>query len=716
MAVVEEIEQPDVETVSVSKIEQVLSHVSVHDQSNEVIVPAHNKNKIILLLMIKNESRIIERCLDHAFPHVDAIAILDTGSTDDTVERAKAFLDPKGKPFLIASDPFKNFGYSRTKSFQVAQQLCTSLEWNAETTYALAVDADMVICPSPAFKEFELTLNGYSIIQANGHIKYHNMRLMKCAHPWKCIGGTHEYWSGDPTGKVPYEVFYIDDKNDGGCKSDKFERDVRLLRADIEENPNNERAHYYLGQSLKDLGRFEEAIEMFKKRIELGGWYEENWYAYYQIGKCYDHLKDPHNMELWMNKAFERHPKRAEPLYHLCRYFREVSQHYKAYHYYLKGKDIPYPKDDVLFIEDAVYNGLFEYENTILACYVNGKTKQDSLVDVVQYLNRGTPHFTHNVWDNLIYYLEPLTSSVYKGEYSRLLLPDHEEYKASSCALLPVLSNDPTKRFALNARYVNYSIDSQGYYHMRSSDGHVKTKNGLIYLNASYQPIHTVQMVQEEYERCPSNIEGLEDLRLFYHNGKTMCTASSKNITNDGRIVIVCGEYNMDSCNVSNLKVFESPRGSHVEKNWIYVPNYALTSESSKGKLNFIYGWSPFEIGAVNPETNTLDIHTTYSTNLFFKNCRGSSALCEYDDKLWCVVHFVKYSQPRIYYHSIVQFNKNNLKPERYSAPFVFCDTKIEYCLGFHIKNGVSTFVFSKNDTDASMMSVPLSHFRFLNV
>jgi tetratricopeptide (TPR) repeat protein len=48
-----------------------------------------------------------------------------------------------------------------------------------------------------------------------------------------------------------------------------------LLRADVAYNPKNDRAHYYLGQSLKDLGKFEEAIEMFMKRIELGGWFEE---------------------------------------------------------------------------------------------------------------------------------------------------------------------------------------------------------------------------------------------------------------------------------------------------------------------------------------------------------------------------------------------------------------------------------------------------------
>jgi tetratricopeptide (TPR) repeat protein len=283
------------------------------------VTPSHNHNKIILNLMIKNESKIIERCLGKALEHVDAVSILDTGSTDNTVELCEDFLKKSGKPYRILAEPFKNFGYNRTMSFKNTQEFCKILGWDSENTYAMAVDADMNIMVSPSFKEFKLEANGYSVIQSTGRLKYHNMRVMKCSHDWKCIGGTHEYWSGSNTSKIPYEVFFIDDKGDGGSKADKFERDVRLLKADILENPKNDRAYYYLGQSLKDLGRFQEAIEMFTKRIELGGWVEEVHYAYYQIGKCYCHMNKPLEMELWMNKAFEFYPKKAEPIYFLTK-------------------------------------------------------------------------------------------------------------------------------------------------------------------------------------------------------------------------------------------------------------------------------------------------------------------------------------------------------------------------------------------------------------
>ena len=47
---------------------------------------------IILVLMVKNESKILRRCLDAAAPFVDAVLLSDTGSTDDTCEIATGTL------------------------------------------------------------------------------------------------------------------------------------------------------------------------------------------------------------------------------------------------------------------------------------------------------------------------------------------------------------------------------------------------------------------------------------------------------------------------------------------------------------------------------------------------------------------------------------------------------------------------------------------------
>ena len=692
--------------------------------------PVHAHNRLLLLLMVKNESAIIQRCLAHALPYVDAVSLLDTGSTDDTVSLAESFLAASGKPFRVEQHPFQNFGATRTRSFENAQRHAEAFGWDLTTSYALAVDADMVIRPQPAFFQYPLTKNGYHLIQQNGHLTYYNLRLMRLAHPWKCIGGTHEYWSGDPTEKIPYEVFHIDDKNDGGCKADKFERDVRLLREDIVADPNNGRAHYYLGQSLKDLGRYDEAIEMFQKRIDLGGWVEEVWYSMLQIGRCYDHKGDELQMEYWMNKAFHHHPKRAEPLYHLTRVFRERSQHWKAYHYYLKGRSIPYPKDDVLFVESKVYEGLFEYEATILLCYLHPSPheKLEAQLHLIQYLNKW-PHHHQNVFDNAVWYSPPLLGPVYDGQYTPLLIPSHgpkdnpDEYQPSSCSIIPIPhhSEHQDVTYYLNARMVNYWIDMNGCYHMRSPDGKVKTKNALVPLNKDYRPIALPRVLEEEYQRHESNIEGLEDMRLFYYDDKLHFVASSKDATSTGKVVMTMGRYDVKQARAYNVRVLEPPTPSDCQKNWIPVPNkYLEHVAEARGRVNFVYGWHPLQIGSVIPEEadqdgGKLHIHTVLETPTFWTHFRGSSNLVEYNDWVYCVAHHVKYVSPRNYLHTLVEFSKE-MKPLRYTPFFAFRKITIEYCIGLSIKNDVVTLLASEYDKDPGVFQVPFRSFRWLEV
>ena len=51
--------------------------------------------KLSLTMIIKNESRCIERCLKAIIPYVDMVVLCDTGSTDGTLEICKAWEDRK---------------------------------------------------------------------------------------------------------------------------------------------------------------------------------------------------------------------------------------------------------------------------------------------------------------------------------------------------------------------------------------------------------------------------------------------------------------------------------------------------------------------------------------------------------------------------------------------------------------------------------------------
>ena len=48
--------------------------------------------KIVLNMIVKNESKIIVRLLQSVYKLIDAYCICDTGSTDDTIEVIETFL------------------------------------------------------------------------------------------------------------------------------------------------------------------------------------------------------------------------------------------------------------------------------------------------------------------------------------------------------------------------------------------------------------------------------------------------------------------------------------------------------------------------------------------------------------------------------------------------------------------------------------------------
>jgi hypothetical protein len=406
-------------------------------------------------------------------------------------------------------------------------------------------------------------------------------------------------------------------------------------------------------------------------------------------------------MELWANKAFRLNPARAEPIYLLTKYFRIHSQHYKGYHYYLKGRGIPYPNDAALFIEPSVYSGLFEYENTILANYVHGKGRLDCLKDIVEYINAGIYHID-NVWSNLEYYVDILTTDIYGGKLEPYIFPDVKEYHPSSPSIIPC-----GEGFIMNIRYVNYIVDSTGY-HSKAADGVVRTINAMVRLDSAFESVGEKIIMGEEVGAIyPCNIMGLEDIRLFPFGGRVYFSASNKDRNPQTNFRIVCGEYNVGEGGLEGLITLEPPTANSCEKNWIAVP--------SEGALRFIYKWHPLEIGTVG-ENNVLGINSSYSTPRFFSRVRGSSPICEYGGRLWCVVHIVKHAKMRIYFHCIVGFNLKTMKPERYSLPFCFAGIGIEYCLGFHIRAGEATFIISQNDSKPARVSVPFSKFRFLDI
>ncbi|MBK3494227.1 glycosyltransferase family 2 protein [Viridibacillus sp. YIM B01967] len=366
-------------------------------------------------MIVKNESKIIERCLNGAKSIIDYVSICDTGSTDQTVEIIEDWCKKNNMPCTVHREPFKNFGYNRTLSAELAQKTYP------ESDYLLLLDADMILTVEPHFDKRALAHDQYLTPQSDGHLKYWLKRLLKTSIPWKSVGVTHEYWDLNreklelknainigSTGKL--DGLMIQDQADGGSRADKFERDKRLLLEGISDPTTPpyliQRYMFYLAQTYSCLNEHEQSIHWYKKRVEAGGWEEEVFYALFQIGLSYERLannainkqkvqnsegnklvdglhiieqlkqQEEQSMALaifYFQKAWEYRPSRAESLYALARIHRTKSNNNLGLMYALQGKEIPFPKDDILFINYQVYDYLFDYEISICAYYNESK-------------------------------------------------------------------------------------------------------------------------------------------------------------------------------------------------------------------------------------------------------------------------------------------------------------------------------------------------------
>jgi glycosyltransferase involved in cell wall biosynthesis len=645
--------------------------------------PPAVKGRLCLNMIVKNESKIIERLIDSVLSIIDTYCICDTGSTDDTAAIIRAKMEKEGKPGEVYVEPFKNFGYNRSHALDRAAA------WGE---YALLLDADMKLVIEPGFDKNALTANSYSIIQKNGTLDYYNTRLIKTGIGAKCVGPTHEYYDIPAGPMEKLSTLWINDIGDGGCKSDKFERDIRLLTAALEEDPKNGRYHFYLAQSLNHSGKKQEAYEMYKKRIELGGWCEEIFYAALEAGNMAKELgRKDDAVYMWL-EAYNKHPKRSESLYELAKFYREAGKNHLAQIYIDLGKKIPYPKDDSLFIKKACYDYLFDYENSITAYY----TKRP--IDHYSYLNLlGKRHNYENVLSNYKFYVKKIAKFDdakkydFCGKAEKRIMRRNDDFTSSSPCIIPWHDG-----YLLNVRYVNYKIRPDGGYDFKHNDGKITTLNLLHWLNRDFKILKSkwLDQVQDESLRY----QGVEDVKFFQHCDELLFCGTVQNISS-GRVAMGHGVVEFDSDKLIS-QAWASPNGRDCEKNWCYF-------HTAEGKLRMVYDWSPLTI-ADPSDPKTLEILSKNSdVPAIFRDLRGSSNGCLLGDEIWFLTHLVQYCTPRHYYHMIVVLDAKTLSVKRHSILFKFDGEGIEYSLGFLVEADRCIFSYSTWDRTSTVLTLP---------
>jgi tetratricopeptide (TPR) repeat protein len=627
---------------------------------------------LCLNMIVKNESKIITRLLDSVSGIIDSYCICDTGSTDNTVELITKYFEEKNITGKIVFEQFKNFAHNRNVSLKHCQGL---------SDYVIFLDADMVLKVNKFEKSMLFVADSFSILQGTDEFLYHNMRIVKNNGMYSYYGVTHEYIntpSNNHNINIEKDVLFIHDIGDGGAKSDKYERDIALLTKGIEDEPDSQRYHFYLANTYFDSHKHEEAIEYYRKRVELGGWQQEVWYSLFRIGHTYKRMGKMQDAIFTWLEAYNYFPDRIENLYEIINYYRDVGKCKLALVFYNLAKSILNKNlnwCEYLFLQNDIYTYKLEYEYSIFSCYNDVKNINQQIVTILNKTN--DRNISNNVLSNMKFYKDVLTPKQnipFGFSLNHLIGEEFTHFNSSSSC---IISNKTGDGYLLNVRLVNYKIDDKGYYH--ECEKHIITINKYFELTKDFK-IKMERMIDIEYE--DRRYIGVEDVRIFNHtlHDDSSLLFIGTGYHKDNKIGIVTGKYSpLTECNILKpIEIKPSFVVSDCEKNWVYV--------NLSGDLNVVYKWNPLTLCKIDEPTGTLNMVKTIEMPKIFNYVRGSTNGINYKNEIWFVGHLVSYEQPRHYYHIFSVFDEN-MKLLRYSAPFKFNKECIEYCLGLVVED-----------------------------
>jgi len=315
-------------------------------------------------MIVKNEMKVLKRCFDSVVDYLDYWVICDTGSTDGTQDFIKSYFKEKNIKGELLEHKWVNFGHNRTKAVQGGYK---------KADYLILMDADFIFCvKNPNFKKQRLNLESYQI-KYEGGLDYRQTLFVTGKKKWRYVGVTHEYITCDSPGPAGMlDAFTFDHLADGGNRSDKFERDIKLLTQGLVDEPTNIRYMFYLAQSHKDLGHWDDAIKYYTMRAKSGGWEEEVYYSLYQLGNCMIQRGDPYEkFRGVLYKAYKFRPSRLEALHKLVNYCRMNNKADDGYRYGVGAINNKYPTGDLLFIEKDIHDWMFLDEVALCACFSN---------------------------------------------------------------------------------------------------------------------------------------------------------------------------------------------------------------------------------------------------------------------------------------------------------------------------------------------------------
>jgi tetratricopeptide (TPR) repeat protein len=217
-------------------------------------------------MMIKNEEKRITVSFDSVKEYTDTFIILDTGSTDNTIDIINKVLVGKKKGKLY-TEPFINFRDSRNRCIDLAGKDCKFIVM-LDDTYIIKGNL-RIFLNDVRGDQFS---DSFSLFIESDDVSYCSNRIIKSDKQLRYIYKIHEVINpkNNMNVIVPYIHSYIFDHRSDYMEKRTFDRknyDLKILFEEVKENPDDPRALYYIAQTYNVIGKYDIALEYYLKRV-----------------------------------------------------------------------------------------------------------------------------------------------------------------------------------------------------------------------------------------------------------------------------------------------------------------------------------------------------------------------------------------------------------------------------------------------------------------
>ena len=241
----------------------------------------------------------------------DWVCVLDTGSTDDTVEKLRS------RGAIVAQkiiDPWR-FDTARNESMKLIPpeadiRCCIDLDEQFHPGWRAALEAAWR--PDTTHARYRYTWS-FHPDGSEGHVfwpeKIHKNGVYRWTHPVHEVltytGGGAERW-------VTVRGLQLDHHPDPAKSRGQY---LPLLELAVAEDPDDDRNCHYLGREYMYNGEWQKAIDMLKRHLALprATWADERAASMRFIGRCCRRLGDDGLAAAWYHRAIGEAPHLREP-------------------------------------------------------------------------------------------------------------------------------------------------------------------------------------------------------------------------------------------------------------------------------------------------------------------------------------------------------------------------------------------------------------------